>query len=44
MAIIDYRKNFIEKLSEFSKKIHFEISGEDFEIKYKPAFSTKEEF
>lgn len=44
MAIIEYRKNFVEKLSEFSKKIHLEISGEDFEIKYKSAFSTKEEF
>ncbi len=44
IAIIEYRKNFIEKLQEFSKKIHFEISGESFEIKYKPAFSTKEEF
>lgn len=44
MAIIEYRKNFIEKLQEFSKKIHFEISGENFEIKYKSAFSSKEEF
>ena len=44
MTIIEYRKNFVEKLQEFSSKIHFEISEEDFLIKYKPAFSTKEEF
>lgn len=44
IAIIEYRAKFVEKLSEFSKKIHSEISGEDFEIKYKSAFSTKEEF
>ena len=44
MAIIGYRKNFVEKLQEFSQKIHFEISGESFEIRYKPAFLTKEEF
>lgn len=44
MAIIEYRKNFIEKLYNFSKQIHFEISGENFEIKYKSAFQTKEEF
>lgn len=44
MAIIEYRKNFVEKLSEFSKKIHYEISGEDFEIKYKSSFENKEEF
>ena len=44
MAIIEYRKSFVEKLGEFSTKIHYEISGEKFEIKYKPAFETKEEF
>ncbi len=44
MAVIDYRKRFVEALKEYSKKIHFEISGEDFEINYKPAFETKEEF
>lgn len=44
MAIIEYRKSFVEKLQKFSKDIHFEISGENFEIRYKPAFSTKEEF
>lgn len=44
MAIIDYRKSFVEKLNEYAKKIHFEISGEEFLIKYKPAFSSKEEF
>lgn len=44
MTIIEYRKKFVEKLYEFSKQIHFEISGENFEIKYKTAFETKEEF
>ncbi len=44
MTIIEYRKKFVAKLYEFSKKIHFEISGENFEIKYKTAFETKEEF
>ncbi len=44
MAIIEYRKSFVKNLGEFSQKIHSEISGENFEIKYKPAFSSKEEF
>ena len=44
MAMIEYRMKFVEKLSEFSKKVHKEISGESFEIKYKPTFTTKEEF
>ena len=44
MSIIEYRKSFVEKLNEFSKKIHYEISGEDFEIKYKSSFENKEEF
>ena len=44
MTIIDYRNSFVEKLNEYAKKIHFEVSGEDFSIKYKPAFSSKEEF
>lgn len=44
MAIIEYRKNFVEKLYQFSKEIHREISGEEFEIRYKTAFETKDEF
>lgn len=44
MAIIDYRKQFIEKLYEYAKQIHREISGEEFEIRYKSAFNTIEEF
>ncbi len=44
MAIIEYRKSFVEKLYKYSKQIHKEISGEDFEIKYKSAFLSKEEF
>lgn len=44
IQIIEYRKNFVEKLNEFSSKIHSEISGETFLVKYKPAFETKEEF
>ncbi len=44
MTIIEYRKRFVEKLSLYSREIHREISGEEFLIKYKPAFETKEEF
>ena len=44
MAIIDYRKQFVEKLYEYAKQIHGEISGEEFEIRYKSAFNTIEEF
>ncbi len=44
MAIIEYRKSFVEKLYEFSKKIHHEISGEVFLIKYKASFETREDF
>jgi len=44
MQIIEYRKAFVEKLSDISKKIHNEISGEEFDIIYKASFETKEEF
>ena len=44
MAIIDYRKQFVEKLYQYAKQIHREISGEEFEIRYKSAFNTIEEF
>ncbi len=44
MAIIEYRKNFVEKLYQFSKEIHREISGEEFDIRYKTAFETKDDF
>ncbi len=44
MTLITYRKNFVESLRAFSKKIHREISGEEFEISYKTAFETKEQF
>ncbi len=44
IEIIKCRKNFVERLNEFASKIHSEISGESFLVKYKPAFSTKEEF
>ncbi len=44
ILIIEHRKRFVEKLQEFSSNIHNEISGEKFEIKYKSAFETKEEF
>ncbi len=44
MALIEYRKKFVEKLHEFSKQIHYEICDENFEIRYKAAFNTKEEF
>ena len=44
MTIITYRKKFVESLQAFSKKIHYEISGENFEIRYKTAFDNKEQF
>lgn len=44
MTVITYRKNFVESLKAFSKKIHYEISNEEFDIQYKPAFETKEQF
>lgn len=44
VSIIEYRKEFVEKLHTYSQKIHEEISGEKFEIKYKASFSDKEEF
>lgn len=44
MTVITYRKKFVESLQAFSKKIHHEISGENFEIRYKTSFETKEQF
>jgi len=44
MTVITYRKKFVESLQAFSKKIHYEISGENFEIRYKTAFDNKEQF
>ena len=44
MLIIEYRKRFVEQLHEYAKNIHEEISGEKFEIRYKAAFASKEEF
>ncbi len=44
MSVIEYRRQFTEKLRDFSKKIHFEISGEEFDICYKPAFETRAQF
>lgn len=44
MMVIMYRKNFVESLRAFSERIHYEISGEKFEIRYKTAFENKEQF
>ena len=44
MTVITYRKKFVESLQAFSKKIHHEISGDMFEVRYKTAFETKEQF
>lgn len=44
MAIITYRKKFIEIMKAHAKEIHSEISGEKFELQYKTGFSSKEEF
>lgn len=44
MSVITYRKKFVESLKAFAKKIHYEISGDTFEIRYKTAFETKEQF
>ncbi len=44
MQVITYRKNFVESLQAFSEKVHYEISGEKFEVRYKAAFETKEQF
>ena len=43
-AVISYRKEFCESLKKYAKNIHKEISGEEFEVRYKPSFSAKEEF
>lgn len=34
IKIIKYRREFIKKLEQEAKKVHFEISGEDLSIKY----------
>ena len=44
MSIISYRNRFVEKLSKYAREIHKEISGDDFEIRYKASFETKEQF
>lgn len=44
ILVIEYRKKFVSELKEYSKKIHTEISGENFEVDYKASFDTKEEF
>ena len=44
MAVVTYRKKFVNALRTFAKEIHSEISGEEFEIQYKTGFASKEEF
>ncbi len=44
MELCQYRKEFMERLNVLAHKAHFEASGEDLEICYKPRFETKEAF
>ena len=44
MAVVTYRKKFVEALKTYAKEIHLEISGEEFGLAYKTGFSSKEEF
>ena len=44
MAVVTYRKKFVETLKTYAKEIHLEISGEEFGLDYKTGFSSKEEF
>lgn len=41
--IIKYRLKYAEEISNFAKKIHYEICNDDFEVLYKPRCKTKEE-
>lgn len=34
VKITKYRRNFTQKIKEYAKKIHYEISGEELDIKY----------
>lgn len=43
MALCNYRTDYVNKLSEVAKKIHFEATGEDLSLSYKTRFKTKEE-
>lgn len=43
MELCRYRIDYIKKLCEVAKKIHFEATGEDLSLSYKTRFKTKEE-
>lgn len=44
MELIEYRKEFVKRLGDFAKPIHFEIAGEELLVEYKPRFDSKEQF
>ena len=43
MELCRYRSEYVEKLCEAAKKIHFEATGEELFISYKTRFKSKEE-
>ena len=43
MELCRYRSEYVKKLCDSAKKIHFEATGEDLLITYKTRFQTKEE-
>ncbi len=44
MELIAYRQAFMERLNVLAQKAHFEASGENLEIFYKPRFESREAF
>lgn len=44
MELMQYRSAFMERLDQLAQKAHFEASGEQLHIAYKPRFATREEF
>ena len=43
MELCRYRIDYVNKLCDVAKKIHFEATGEDLSLSYKTRFKTKEE-
>ena len=44
VEIVRYRREFIETLKMYAKKVHAEISGEELDIEYRTRVTTKEDF
>lgn len=44
VQIAAYRKEFLEKLEQYAKKVHYEISGEELSVSYRTKVGSKEEF